>query len=780
MGLSLGMAACLLILQYVLFETSYDKFHKNSDDIYRVRLDRIYPDRHDKSAGVTAAVGPTLKEEFAEVEDFTKLWGTKHLNNIISLGDKIFREECLYFADSSFLNLFSYDLIEGDASTALAEPHRIVITQSIARKYFGEANPLGKYLNYSNAWESDDFLVTGVLPNIPQNTHLKFNILVSFKTLSIYTDGQSENSWGWNAFPTYLKLSPGSNPIELEKKFKPFIDKYYADRIAKGIGVDLKLQPITDIHLKSNLRFEAEENSNARTVYFLMTIAIFIVIIAWVNYTNLSTAKSLERAREVGIRKVSGAKKFELMAQYLLESILFNLIGLVIAVTIVQLSMPWFEDFIGKDLKTDFWTNPFSITAILVTVIIGAICSGLYPAIILSSFTPAQVLKSKSIKRIKGINLRKSLVIAQFSISVFLIAGTYTVYKQLTFMRNHDLGININETLVIRGPGAQDSTYHQRLENFKLKVKNLTEVQHVTNSTMVPGKEIGWINNSVRLKNKPEALHSMPFIGVQDDFKEAFALRIIAGRNFDRHRFGEADNVVLTKSAAKLLGFNEPESGIGETILDSGREYKVIGILDDFHQRSLNNQYDPIVFRYVPDASSFYSIKLNTKNLQESIASVESKWKLSFPGRPFEYFFLDDFFEQQYKADQQFGQVFGLFASLAIIIACLGLYGLSAFITSQRTKEIGVRKVLGASTVSILYLLIKDFMVLVLIASMIAIPLSYFGFENWLNNYVFRIEMGWWFAIIPLSIVLMITIITAGWQITKATFANPVDSLRYE
>ncbi len=774
------MAACLLILQYVLFETSYDKFLKNVDDIYRVRLDRIYPDRHDKSAGVTAAVGPTLKDEFIEVEDFTKLWGTKHLNNIISFGDKIFREEGLYFADSSFFNLFSYKLLKGNASTALAEPHRMVITQSIAKKYFGEADPVGKYLNYSNAWESDDFLVTGVLPNVPENTHLKFDILVSFKTLSQYTEGQSQSSWGWNAFLTYLKLSTGSNPVEFERKLRPFIDKYYADRIAQGIGVDLILQPITDIHLKSNLRFEPEENSNSRSVYFLMIIAIFIVVIAWVNYTNLSTAKSLERAREVGIRKVSGARKFELVSQYLLESILFNLIGLVIAVTIVQLSMPWFEAFNGKKIEIDFWTNPFSITIIIVTVVIGAICSGLYPAIILSSFTPSQVLKSKSIKRIKGINLRKSLIIIQFSISVFLIAGTYTVYKQLTFMRNQDLGININETLVIRGPGAQDSTYKQRLESFKLNVKNLAAVQQVTNSTMVPGKEIGWINNSVRAENEPEALHSMPFIGVQDDFIDAFNLKIIAGRNFDRHRIGEVDNVVLTRSAAKLLGFDVPESGIGETILDSGRKYQVIGVVEDYHQRSLNNKYDPIIFRYVPDAASFYSIKLNTNNLQESIASLESQWKLSFPGRPFDYFFLDDFFDQQYKADQQFGQVFGLFAGLAIMIACLGLYGLSAFITSQRTKEIGVRKVLGASTVAILYLLIKDFIVLVLIASVIAIPLSYFGFENWLNNYVFRIQMGWWFAIVPLSIVLLITLITAGWQTTKATFANPVDSLRYE
>jgi len=627
MGLSIGMAACLLILQYVLFETSYDKFHKNRDDIYRVRLDRIYPDRHDKSAGVTAAVGPTLKDEFIEVEDFTKLWGTKHLNNIISFGDKIFREEGLYFADSSFFNLFSYKLLKGDASTALAEPHRMVITQSIAKKYFGDADPVGKYLNYSNAWESDDFLVTGVIPNVPENTHLKFDILVSFKTLSQYTDGQSQSSWGWNAFPTYLKLSPGSNPADFERKLRPFIDKYYADRIAKGIGVDLILQPITDIHLKLNLRFEPEENSNSRSVYFLMIIAIFIVIIAWVNYTNLSTAKSLERAREVGIRKVSGARKFELVSQYLLESI--------------QLSMPWFEAFIGKKIEIDFWTNPFSIIIIIVTVVIGAICSGLYPAIILSSFTPSQVLKSKSIKRIKGVNLRKSLIIIQFSISVFLIAGTYTVYKQLTFMRNQDLGININETLVIRGPGAQDSTYHQRLESFKLNVKNLAEVQQVTNSTMVPGKEIGWINNSVRAENEPEALHSMPFIGVQDDFIDAFNLKIIAGRNFDRHRIGEVDNVVLTRSAAKLLGFDVPENGISETILDSGREYQVIGIVEDYHQRSLNNKYDPIIFRYVPDASSFYSIKLNTNNLPESIASLELQWKLSFPGSPFDYFFLD-------------------------------------------------------------------------------------------------------------------------------------------
>ncbi|MDN5204732.1 ABC transporter permease [Fulvivirgaceae bacterium BMA10] len=779
-GLALGMAACLLIIQYVNFELSFDGFHAKNPNIYRIRFDRIYPEKHDKSAGATAFVGPALKDEFPEVVAYSKIWGTRHISNVMSYGTKSFNEQDLYYADSAFLNIFSYELIQGDPVTALAEPYSIVLTERTAKKYFGEEDPLGKELVYSGSWGKANYLVTGVAKDMPENTHLKFETLISFKTLVQHTEGSAHDSYGWNAFQTYILLRPGTNYLEVEEKLPSFVNKHYENLQQNNIKAKLYLQPIQDIHLHSNLRFEPGINGNAQTVYFLLIIAIFILVIAWVNYINLSTARAIDRSKEVAVRKVSGAKRIQLIKQFLFEAMMINTISLVIALTMLQLSWPFFKDLIGKDIGIALWSNISLQMNLLIVFLIGSILSGLYPAFVLSSFDPIRMLKQRGSKVGNVFDLRKILVVFQFVISIILIAGTLTVFQQLSFMRNQELGMSIEETVVVKGAGY-DATYQVKLDNFRNRILGYANVYGMTNSTSIPGGEITWVNNSVRWDQNPETdLNSIPFIGVNEDFVSTFQMKLIFGRDFSREQDDGKQRVILTKTASELLGFQKPSQAVNEKIVDGNVTYDVIGVIENFHQKSLNEHFQPIIFRYVPIANSFYSIKVNPENIKASITAIENAYKEIFPENPFEFFFLDEYYGQQYSADQRFGQVFSTFSILAILIAGMGLFGLSSFIIAKRTKEIGIRKILGASVTHVFVMLSSGFLRLSFIAACIALPLAYIGLRKWLDQYPFKIELGWNLMVIPALMVIAITLMTITYQTIKAAIANPVDALRYE
>jgi putative ABC transport system permease protein len=783
LGLSVAMTSFFLLMQYVHFESGYDSWHERSDRIVRVRFDRVYEDKHDKSAGVTPFVGPTLKQEYPEVAAYTKLWGTEHFSTLIKYRGESYRQENLYFADSSFFQVFSYPLLYGDPATVLSRPYSVVLTESAARRIFGEAAAAGKTVEIATPWGNFEFEVSGIAADCPENTHLKFEALISFSTLVQWTEGSAhDNRTGWHAFLTYLLLEPGTEVAALEAKLDQFVDQYYGDyQSERNVDVHLYLQPLEDIHLHSDLRFEPGVNGDARMINLLWVISFFILLIAWVNYINLSTAWATERSREVSIRKVAGARRFDLIRQFTLEALLVNVLSIGFAVWLSRLLLPWFGQLTGKEMDAWWWQDPRFLAGILIVLTLGVLLSGLYPAFVLSSFSPALVFKDKE-RTLAGLSMRRVLVVFQFTASAAMITATLIVYQQLRFMQRQDLGVATDQVLVVNGPGSTDSTYVEKLQVFRERLAAQKAITTITNATVVPGKEIRWVNNSVRWTEQPEnELNSIPFIGVGDDFFETFQLQLKYGRPFVPGRPADAEKVLLSEATTRVLGFPEPSAAIGERIVDADQTYEVIGVTADFHQRSLRHDYDPVIFRYVQNADSYLALHAQPgSDWPALVEQVRQTWRAVFSGNPFEYFFLDEFFDRQYRADRQFGRTFGLFAALAIFIAVLGLLGLSSQVTLQRTKEIGIRKVLGATVASILLLLSREFIKLILLAILLALPLIYYFADSWLGDFPFRVSLEWWMFALPALLIILIAIFTVSGQALRTATSNPVEALRYE
>ncbi|MBC7828347.1 MAG: ABC transporter permease [Chitinophagaceae bacterium] len=778
-GLAIGIAACLLILQYVRFELSYDNFHEKSDRIFRVQQDRFNEGKISTQwAAGAAGIGLAAKQEIPEVESFAKLTKT---GGVLNYDNKKFREEKMYFANDDFLPMFSYTVVKGKSRGALAEPNTAAITVSAAKKYFGSEDPLGKTISRN---KREVYKITAVVSDMPVNTHLKFDVLLSFATFVKLTSPEAETKFDWDGFYTYLLLKPGSDPKTVETKIAKLVEK----RIGAGMkqtneAVVYHLQPVRDIHLYSNYMMEAEVNGNGKSVSFLLIISIFIIVIAWINYINLSTARALDRAREVGIRKVMGSYRFQLIRQFLLESFLINLFAVILAFLLVIISLPLFNSLTGKEISFSLLSDGKFWLALSVIFIGGTFLSGLYPAFVLSSFKPIEVLKGKLVKTKHGSLLRQSLVIIQFAASVALMVGTYSVYSQLQYMQKQDLGVQIDQTLVLRGPNVTDSTYEDKLNAFKTALLRVPSIRKVSASTEVPGHKVGWNAGGIRLVGSdPGKSNQYRIIGIDYDFIESYGLKILKGRNFSEQYGTDPNAVIFNEAAVKLMGFTRLEDALNKRIEFWGDTYTIIGVVTNHHQESLRAAYDAHIFRLIPDSDNYYSIKLQQADISWTgiIKIAEINWTKFFPGNPFEYFFLDEHFQEQYKADRQFGKTFGLFAVLAIVVACLGLFGLASFVTTQRTKEIGIRKISGASIPNILLLLTKDFLNPILISFVIATPITYYLLRQWLENYAFKININPWMFIIPALIILSIALITVSMKAIKAATANPVKSLRTE
>ncbi len=783
LGVAIGMAACLLILQYAVYELNYDKFHKNAHHIYRIQYN-FYQNGQQTFACAAAvpAVGPAMKDNFPEVVEFARFFPVSGIMTYFKPdGTSLaFREEKMQVANSAALAIFSFPLIEGNSETALEGSKHIVISESAAKRYFGEEDPVGKTLH----WQDDiELLVTGVMRDVPKNSHIKFDFLISYQSITDLWGDDTENSWGWYDFNTYVLLNEGTDPKTFQAKWDAWlIENRKAEWEKHNFREEFVLQPLTDIHLYSNLlqESEPEEQGNGEAVYFLLIIAAFILLIAWVNYVNLSTARSVERANEVGVRKALGAIRKQLVGQVIFESVLVNLMAAVLAFLLVTLALPFLADLTGRPLSFAWMSQAWFWLTLLGLFIIGAVLSGLYPAFMLSGFKPITVLRGKINTSPKGILLRKGLVVFQFGASVALIAGTLIVYRQIDYMMNRDLGVNINQTLVLRGPGVTDSLYSENLNTFKTEVLRNTQIQSFTGASNVPGDEIFWTRGIHRLSGGPESATTIYNLAIDYDYVPAFELQMAAGRNFSREFGTDRQAVLLNEAAARVLAFQYPEEALQQQVNLGGDTLTIVGVLEDYHQMSLKTTQAPMAFRLNPDAGAFYALKIQTENMPETLSAIQSKWDEFFPGNPFEYFFLDEFFNRQYQSDQVFGRVFSVFAGLAIFVACLGLFGLASFTTIQRTKEIGVRKVLGASVISIVGLLTKDFVKLILIANLIALPLAYYIMSNWLSGYPFRVNIGWWMFVFPLLTVILIAILTVSFQTIRAAMANPVKSLRYE
>jgi putative ABC transport system permease protein len=697
------------------------------------------------------------------------------------------------YADAPFLPMMGYALTRGDVKTALEEPNTAVLTQAMAAFYFGDADPIGKMLRLRDDDNNNELVkVTGVLREAPANTHLKFDVLFSYKTLFSrqrddmpdYAVRRYDQSWGRNDMYTFIQLQPGTDPGVVQAKIPAIVEKLNPNLKEAGEKYVLELQPLKDIHLHSSLAEEVEANGDWKIVRFLGLIGIFVMVIAWINYVNLSTAKAMEQAKEVGVRKVMGAFRFQLMGQFIMEAAVVNFVSTLIAIAAVAAVLPAFNSLSGLSLAGDHLLQPWFILVTLGMWAAGTLLSGFYPAIVLSSFKPAAILKGKLKNSAGGVLLRKSLVVFQFAASVVLIAGTLIVYKQLNHMMNQDIGMDIDQVLVVERPGIRPPRGSQAsIDLFRDELKKDPAVQFVSASSTVPGMQRQWRAMAKRYGTSDDKMVGVRVNSMDYEFMDVFKMKLLAGRVFAEEFVQDMDtSVVITESAVGPLGFESPEAAIGQTITIPDWDWTVVvvGVVNDYHQVSLKSALDPTIFSCTKYDGEFYSMRVNAGDLPHTIDHVRASWEKAFPGNPFDYFFLDDYFNRQYKNEQQFGMLFTTFAALALLIGCLGLFGLSAYTAIQRTKEIGIRKVLGSSEGSIFLLLSKEYMKLIAIAIVTGMPLVYFLMDNWIQGFAYRTTIDAFVFLAAGGLVLLIALLTVSFQTIRAARANPITSLRYE
>lgn len=786
LGLAIGVAVCLIILKYVDFELSYDSFHNNAANIYRTTT-TSYRQGELRGSSVLSgyAQGPALLADVPEVKKYVRthvMYGGSVISYFRPEGDpSTFFEEQIQIVDSTFFDVFTYESISGNLATALDNPSSIVLTKSAANRYFqpGE-DPLGKIMKVSGGWCDGDYEITAVIDDVPQNSHFSFDFILPMHNLLQNPQYKEDDGWGWNNFISYVELHAGTNPARVEDKLAAFIEKYRGERLKEINGRDiLVLQPIRDIHLKPGMAYESSPTMSLNTIYFFIIISVFILTIAWINYINLSTARAIERAREVGIKKAVGAYKTQLISQFIFESMVVNFVSVTLALLIAIALLPVLGNIVGKEFSFDF-TDPRLYAILFGLFFIGSLISGAYPAFVLSSFNIAEVLKGKSERSVGGFSLRKSLVIFQFVSSLILIAGTFTVYRQLMFMRNQDKGLTMEQMLIVNGPSVIERVHaRQKLMLAKEELKKIPGILNVATSGAIPGGGYNWGGQFRKVGAPVEDNKSGSVVWIDPDFIDTYGIELLSGKKFDIAIKSSMEAVLVNEAALKVYGLGTPEQALEQRLL-LGDTTEILGVLKNFHWNSLKADHTPFMFKADTISGRAFSIHIHTQNMNQTIQQVEKLYKEIFPGNPFNYYFLDEFFDRQYKDEQQFASIFGLFAILAIIIACLGLWGLAAFTTTQKLKEIGIRKVLGASVNNIMSLLSWQFMKLVIIASIIAIPITWYGIDSWLGNFAFRIGLQWDLFVVPAVILMLIALVTVSFQIFRGASINPARTLRSE
>ncbi len=779
-GLAIGITCSILIILFVNYERSYDQFNKKADRTYRVAVSALIGNTKIDQTYSSAITFQKLLQDFPEIETGVKFLRFNDRTPVY-IKNQIFYESKIYAVDSTFFDIFSIPLLYGNPITALIEPNSIVLSKDAALKYFGKTDVIGKVITFNISDERGfvNFKVSGVSQNVPANSHFHYTMLISLTSFPEWTNSQE---WTRNNFISYIVLKKGTSKNEFDKKLKDFARKYmggkkFDDWVAKGNYWKYYLQPITDIHLNSDLNGELEPNGNGTYVNIFSIIGIFILLIACINFMNLSAAKSSLRAKEVGLRKVIGSGKNKLIFQFLFESILLSYLALGIALIMIEVLLPYYRDFINRPLSMNYFGN---INAIILLLLFGffiGIISGSYPAFVLSSFKPITVLKNNALQKSKRFNFRNILVVVQFAISIFLIAGTIVIYSQLQYLQNKNLGFDKEQVLIVKNP----DTVKKSIEPFKQALSGYNNIVNVSGSGSLPGtafSNIGFgaegIDNSFTLN-----------LCVCDyNFQKVLKLKMVKGRFFSKEFQSDSSAVILNQKAADLLGWDNP---IGKKINNFGKNkcvFHVIGVVNNFNYESLHQEIRPMALFYMGGYykydENYISIRVKTGNLSETIKFVESKWNEFSQGAPFEYSFLNDDFNSLYNNEMQTEHLFMVFSLLAIFIACLGLLGLASYIAELRTKEIGIRKVLGASVGKIVFSMSKEFVKWVVFANIIAWPAAYYIMNNWLKEFAYRININVWIFVLSGGIALLVALITVGFQAIKAAVANPVESLKYE
>ena len=778
-GLAIGIACSILIILFVTYEQSYDRFHDKADRIYRLAVKASIGDTKINQTYSSSETFRRLLVDFPEIEKgvkFLRLGRTP-----VVLNEKTFYESRLYAVDSTFYEIFTIPLIFGNPETVLTDPNTMVISRDTALKYFGDTDVVGKTLSADFSWSSGriDFQITGVSENVPDNSHFHYDLLVSS---SSFPAAINNTGWSSNNFITYLLLEEGTSKTWFDEKLKEFTRRHvgpenYDAALVRGDFWEYFLQPITDIHLNSDLNGEFEANGNKTYVFIFSVISVIILLIACINFMNLSTAKSSLRAREVGLRKVVGSSRSKLMRQFLSESVLLSFISLALGLVIVQILLPAYRNFIGRELHLGYFDNILVIPSLLVLGLAVGVISGSYPAFFMSSFKPISVLRGNTGSSKGSSFLRNILVVLQFSISIFLIIGTLVVFQQLKFFQNTRLGFDKEQVLVVRNPDALGS----KVAPFKEALRSNSQIINVSGSNTLPGSSFSNIGFGAEGVDKSFTLN----LCICDyNFLDTLKMDMAQGRFFSREFPTDSHAAILNEEAVEVLGWDNP---IGKRINNWGRErgnFTVIGVIKDYHYESLHQEIRPqalfLIGGYYNRVESYISVRLNTENVSETIKFVGNSWNAFAPGKPFEYSFLDRDYDNLYTNERQIRSFFSIFSFLAIFIACLGLFGLAAFVADRKTKEIGIRKILGASVTKIVNNLNKSFVKWVLVANLIAWPAAWYIMNKWLQNFAYRIELSWWMFVLAAVLALLVALLTVSFQSVKAALKNPADALRYE
>ena len=785
-GLATGLGCFLLIALYVLDELSFDKYNANADRIYRINSDIRFGGADLHMPVTSDMMGQILKKDYPQVEQYTRLY-TFNGDKLVKKGNEYINEEHVAHADSTFFDVFTLPAIEGDTRTALNEPNTVVLTETVAKKYFNSVHVLGKNIEVKDE-KNPLYKITAVIKDIPENSHFHFDFLFSMKNV--------EYNWGQltsHNFYTYIRLKKGTDPKAFEKNFDQYIDKYVLPEAKQFMNINsmeefkkagnslvYSLMPLTDIHLHSNRSFELSPSGNIQYVYIFSAVALFILMIACINFMNLTTARSANRAREVGIRKVLGTEKGQLVKQFLFESTVMVIMALLIAIPVVWLVLPLFNDMSAKSMTAGSLFSPYILPLLIALPFVVGLMAGSYPAFFLSAFRPIEVLKGKLNLGAKSGILRSVLVVFQFMMSIVFIIGTIVVYRQLHYIQTRNLGFNKDQVLIVNGVGALNNN----MVPFKNDVLQLPGVSSGTLSGYLP------VTDSYRSDNtwSTEAVMTtktgfdMQNWVIDYDYIRTMGMQIIKGRNFSRDFGGDSSAIIINETTAKIIGYKDP---IGKQLFRAVDQqghvgaFTIIGVVKNFNFETLHHDVGPLSFE-LGTGGGLASFKVGTANVNQLIAQVQSKWKSLASGLPFRYRFLDESFDEMYRSEQRVGKIALVFSVLAIFIACLGLFGLATFIAEQRTKEIGIRKVLGASVQGIVQMLSKDFMKLVAISFVIAAPLAWYFMNKWLQDFAYRISISWWVFVAAGLAALLIALLTVSFQAVRAAISNPVKSLRTE
>lgn len=789
-GLSIGMACCLLIFQYVAFEMSFDRFHENQPNLYRILQGYARGgEALDFGGAYTAqALAPALKEGVPEILHITRLHSDDVIVSNADQPEQVFEEDKVLYADPDFLKMFSFPIVAGDKQRAL-EPGTALLSKEAAQKYFGEANPVGQVLDVTGLVDQS-YRVVGVFKDVPVNSHLQFDILLSIDDLLKNEDylNEPEGGWSWNNFSTYVQLHPSAKPAATEQKMTELYLDYRGEVLQQqGFKSALRMQPLKDIHLNAEVSGPSNESmGNSRTVYFFTIIGLITLCIALVNYINLSTARALNRAREVGVRKVIGAQRVQLIMQFLCESALTNITAAVLAIALAAWLTPIVNNLAQTHLSLSLWMSPAFWLALLLTLIVGTMLAGLYPAFVLSSFKPMTVLKGKVRTFSAQLWLRRGLVVLQFTASIVLVVGTVIIYNQLSYMRGMDLGLNLEQVLTIEGPRIlpEETDPATATATFLQELRRLPAIEQAAASSTLPGQGFNWNGAAIR-KATDDPANAIRGVATYIDtsFAKLYGLELVAGKGFEDITLSDAEDapwtVITNEKTIKSLGFASPAEAIDQMLDIGGNEAQIIGVYKDFNWSSAHGEQQNIVFG--PTSSGRHiSLRVSTHDLPATISQVQSIYNQLFPSNVFNFQFVDEAFDQQYKNDIRFARLFSVFAGLAIFIACLGLFGLAAFTSQQRKKEIGIRKVLGASVEHVVALLSIDFLKLVIIGFVVAVPIAWYMMSLWLEDFAYRIEIEIEVFLLAGLAAGMIALATVSWQSMRAALANPVESLREE